>query len=108
MGTSVESTTITKYFTGKEHPGIALRKILLDLSLNESEVADGSRLSRPLISAILNGKRNITARSSLLLGEYLDVEPEIFIEAQTKYEQELERRKVGDVLKEVRSYKTKN
>ncbi|MHC4408019.1 MAG: HigA family addiction module antitoxin [Planctomycetota bacterium] len=78
------------------HPGEILREEFMlpnGVSIN--------RLARELcappgrISAIVNGKRAITADTALRLGTYFEVSAEIWIGLQADYELRIARRTVG-------------
>lgn len=47
------------------------------------------------ISAIVNGKRGITADTALRLGKYFGVSPEVWMGLQTDYDLRLAQRTVG-------------
>ena len=78
------------------HPGEILREEFLKpmgVSIN--------RLSRDLavppgrISAIVNGKRSITADTALRLGKYFGVSPEIWMGLQSVYDLRVAQRTIG-------------
>ena len=82
------------------HPGeILLEEFMrpLDISIN--------RLARELlvppgrISAIVNGKRAISADTALRLGTYFEVSPEIWVGLQADYELRIAQRTVGPEIK---------
>ena len=70
-----------------------------------------NRLSRELwvppgrISAIVNGKRAITADTALRLGKFFGVSPEVWTGLQADYELRVARRTVGpDIDERVREH----
>lgn len=78
------------------HPGEILREEFmkpLEISIN--------RLARELIvppgrvSAIVNGKRSITADTALRLGKYFGVSPELWMGLQADYDLRVARRTIG-------------
>ena len=78
------------------HPGEILREEFMkpmDISIN--------RLSRDIsvppgrISAIVNGKRAITADTALRLGKYFGVSPETWMGLQLDYDLRVAKRTVG-------------
>lgn len=78
------------------HPGEILREEFmqpLELSIN--------RLARELlvppgrVSAIVNGKRSITADTALRLGKYFGVSPELWMGLQADYDLRVAQRAVG-------------
>ena len=50
------------------------------------------------ISAIVNGKRAITADTALRLGKYFAVSPELWTGLQADYELRIARREVGEQI----------
>ena len=78
------------------HPGESLFEDFMkpmDISIN--------RLAREIavppgrISAIVNGKRGITADTALRLGKYFGVSPELWMGLQTDYDLRLAQRTIG-------------
>lgn len=88
------------------HPGEILREEFmkpLGISIN--------RLSRDIavppgrISAIVNGKRAITADTALRLGKYFGVSPEIWVGLQSDYDLRVAMRTIGaDIEKRVHKF----
>ena len=81
------------------HPGEILREEFMKpmgVSIN--------RLSRDIavppgrISAIVNGKRTITADTALRLGKYFGVAPEIWMGLQSDYDLRVAIRTIGDEI----------
>ena len=78
------------------HPG----EILLEEFMKPIGVSI-NRLSRELvvppgrISAIVNGKRAITADTALRLGKYFGVDPQTWMGLQTEYDLRIARRVIG-------------
>ncbi len=79
------------------HPGEVLFEDFMkpmDVSIN--------RLARDIavppgrISAIVNGKRAITADTALRLGKYFNVSPEVWMGLQADYDLRLTQRDIGD------------
>jgi addiction module HigA family antidote len=83
------------------HPG----EILLEEFMKPLEVSI-NRLARELlvppgrISAIVNGRRAITADTALRLGRYFGVSPELWVGLQADYELRIARREVGEEIEE--------
>lgn len=78
------------------HPG----EILLDEFMKPMDISI-NRLAREImvppgrISAIVNGKRGITADTALRLGKYFGVSPELWMGLQSDYDLRLAQRAVG-------------
>ena len=68
------------------HPGEILREELLalDLSANALSKALGVPVNR--ITAILNGKRGVTADTALRLARYLGTTPQVWLNLQQTYD----------------------
>ncbi len=52
------------------------------------------------VSAVVNGKRAITADTALRLGKYFGVSPEIWLDLQSDYDLRLARRSVGKEIEQ--------
>jgi addiction module HigA family antidote len=50
------------------------------------------------INEIVHGLRAVSADTALRLGRYFDVSPEFWLNLQSRYDLEIEREKLGDVL----------
>ena len=68
------------------HPGEILREELqaLDLSANALSKALGVPVNR--ITAILNGRRGVTADTALRLARYLGTTPQVWLNLQQTYD----------------------
>ena len=79
------------------HPG----EILLEDFMNPMDVSI-NRLARDIVvppgrvSAIVNGKRAISADTALRLGKYFGVSPEVWMGLQADYDLRLAQRDIGD------------
>lgn len=74
--------------------GISINKLARELSVPPGR-----------ISAIVNGKRAITADTALRIGKFFAVSPEVWTGLQADYELRVARRTVGDEIDErVRAY----
>ncbi|MBU6459830.1 MAG: HigA family addiction module antidote protein [Proteobacteria bacterium] len=67
------------------HPGEVLREYL-PANLTIGQVADALGVSRQAISAVLNGRANITATMALRLSMALGTTPEFWINMQSQYD----------------------
>ncbi|HEY1773671.1 MAG TPA: HigA family addiction module antitoxin [Gammaproteobacteria bacterium] len=78
------------------HPGEILREEFmrpLDISINR--LARDVTVPPGRISAIVNGKRAISADTALRLGRYFGVSPQIWMRLQSDYDLRLAQRTVG-------------
>jgi addiction module HigA family antidote len=77
-------------------PGEILREDFmrpLDISINQ--LARDLAVPANRVSAIVNGKRAITADTALRLGTYFGVSPELWLDLQSDYDLRLLRRTAG-------------
>lgn len=89
------------------HPGeILMEEFLKPMSLSQNKLAKALLVPARRINEIALGKRAITADTALRLGKYFDMEPEFWLNLQTRYELELAKEKIGNNLKVVRARKT--
>ncbi|AWP23189.1 addiction module antidote protein, HigA family [Acidiferrobacter sp. SPIII_3] len=81
------------------HPG----EILLEDFMKPQDISI-NRLARDIIvppgriSAIVNGKRAITADTALRLGKYFGVSPQIWMGLQVEYDLRVAERTIGDEI----------
>jgi addiction module HigA family antidote len=76
------------------HPGIVLKMDLLDpLGMSFNRLAKDLRVPANRLSQIVQGKRGITADTSLRLARYFGFTPEYWLNMQTHYDLEIIRRR---------------
>ncbi|WLE97187.1 MAG: HigA family addiction module antitoxin [Candidatus Electrothrix communis] len=85
-------------------PGeILLEEFLKPMKISQSRLAKDINVPPNRISQIIHGRREITADTALRLGRYFNIEPEFWINLQTRYNMKQARRKIGTALdKEVK------
>ena len=85
------------------HPGeILLEEFMRPMGISINGLARELFVPPGRISAIVNGKRAITADTALRLGTYFGVSPEIWIGLQADYELRVAKRTVGaEIVKRV-------
>jgi addiction module HigA family antidote len=85
-------------------PGeILLEEFLKPLEISQNKLAKDINVPPNRINQIIHGKRKITADTALRLGRYFSIEPEFWINLQTRYNMKKARLKVGSALeKEVK------
>jgi addiction module HigA family antidote len=77
-------------------PGEILREeFLRPLEISINQLARDLRVPPNRISAIVNGKRAITADTALRLGTYFHVSPELWLDLQSDYDLRVLRRTAG-------------
>jgi len=83
------------------HPGeILLEEFMRPLGVSINGLARELLVPPGRISAIVNGKRAITADTALRLGKYFGVSPELWTGLQADYELRVARREVGEQIEE--------
>ena len=68
------------------HPGQILREDLQDMGISLNRLARDLRVPMNRISAIVNGKRGITADTALRLARYFGTSSQYWMNLQTAYE----------------------
>ena len=78
------------------HPGeILLEEFMKPLELSINRLARELIVPPGRVSAIVNGKRSITADTALRLGKYFGVSPELWMGLQADYDLRVAQRTVG-------------
>jgi len=78
------------------HPGeILFEEFMQPLEISINRLAREIAVPPGRISAIVNGKRGITADTALRLGKYFGVSPEVWMGLQADYDLRLAQRTVG-------------
>lgn len=80
-------------------PGeILLEEFLKPLGISQNDLARAISVPPNRISQIINGKREITADTALRLGRFFGVEPEFWLNLQTRYNMKIARARLGREL----------
>lgn len=78
------------------HPGeILLEDFMKPMDVSINRLARDIAVPPGRISAIVNGKRAITADTALRLGKYFNVSPEVWMGLQADYDLRVAQRTVG-------------
>ena len=78
------------------HPGeILLEEFMKPMGISINRLARDIVVPPGRISAIVNGKRAITADTAMRLGRYFGTSPEVWMGLQADYELRLARRTIG-------------
>ncbi len=87
-------------------PGeILLDEFLKPLGISQNELARAISVPPNRISQIIHGKREITADTALRLGRFFGIEPEFWLNLQSRYNMKVARKLLGKELeKTVRVY----
>jgi len=72
------------------HPGkVLLREFLEPLGITAYKLAKDISVPRNRITEIINGKRDISAETALLLSRYLNTSAEVWLNLQAHYDYEM-------------------
>jgi antitoxin HigA-1 len=77
------------------HPGELLRDELAEIGVSLNELARALRVPMNRISAIVNGKRSITADTAMRLARYFGTSPQYWLNLQSAYDLEVAAVKIG-------------
>ncbi len=85
-------------------PGeVLLEEFLKPMNISQSQLSKDINVPPNRISQIIHGRREITADTALRLARYFSIEPEFWINLQTRYNMKQARKKIGSSLeKEVK------
>ncbi len=79
------------------HPGeILLEEFMKPMGISINRLARDIAVPPGRVSAIVNGKRAITADTALRLSRYFGTSPEVWMGLQADYELRIARRTIGD------------
>lgn len=77
------------------HPGEYLKVEFLDeLNLSAYALAKATHMPSSRLSAIINGKRNITADTALRLAKYFGNSPQFWLNMQNQYDLQIAKQQV--------------
>ncbi len=88
------------------HPGeVLFEEFMKPMGISINKLARDTAVPPGRISAIVNGKRSITADTALRLGKYLGVSSELWLGLQAEYDLRMAQRTVGrEIDKRVHRY----
>jgi addiction module HigA family antidote len=82
------------------HPGETLRELFVEpLGLTQHELAEALGISVSTVNRIINGKCSITADTALRLGRYFRTTPQVWLNAQVRYDLEVAEDRVEAEIK---------
>ncbi len=81
------------------HPGMILREDLADAGISLNRLARDLRVPMNRISAIVNGKRSITADTALRLALFFGTSPQYWMNLQTNYDIAMTEHEMGSKIK---------
>lgn len=83
------------------HPGEILKEYLDEMEISAYKLSHATGISESNLSELINGKKNITARLSLLLGKFFGFNEEYWLRMQNHYDILEEKKKIKTKLKSV-------
>lgn len=85
------------------HPGeILLEEFLTPLAVSQYQLAKEIRVPARRINEIVHGQRRISADTALRLARFFGTSERFWINLQARYDLEVEKDRLGDVLKRIR------
>ena len=82
-----------------EHPGVILREEFLEpYEISQNQLAAAMEVPRNRISLIVQGKRAITAETSIRLGRALGVSDFFFLNLQHNYDRRIAQRDIANSI----------
>ena len=86
------------------HPGTILREEFLEpMSLSVYALANAIHVPRSRLNDICRGRQGISANIALRLGKYFGVDPQWFLNMQTKYDLHVQESAMKDELTSIRA-----
>ncbi len=94
---------MTDKLYGPIHPGGVLMEDFIEgFGITQHKLAVSIGVPPRRINEIVHGKRAITADTALRLGRYFGVEPQFWLNLQSRYELELAEDRVADQVAEIK------
>ncbi len=91
------------------HPGEILKEHLSEMEISAYKLSRATGISESNLSELINGKKDITARLSLLLGKFFGFNDEYWLRMQNHYDILEQKKKLSGKLKSVQTWdKSKN
>jgi antitoxin HigA-1 len=91
------------------HPGETLKELFMDpLGLTQHKLAEALGISVSTINRILNGKSRITADTAMRLGRYFRTTPQLWLNAQARYDLEVAEDRAAAEIKRTIKPRPKN
>lgn len=89
------------------HPGeVLMEDFIKGFGITQNKLAVSIGVPPRRINEIVHGKRAITADTALRLGRYFGIEPQFWLNLQTRYDLELAEDLVGSQVNEIATLKT--
>ena len=68
------------------HPGVYLKQFIDDREISCHELSLSLKVPANRITDIVRGKRNISAKTAILLGDFFNVDPKVWMDYQVEYD----------------------
>lgn len=78
------------------HPGVFLADEIGFRGIKQAELARMLGITRPELSLVINGRRNMTISLAMKLEETLDIKAETWMNLQMRYEVDRARKRLAD------------
>ena len=89
------------------HPGEVLKEYLEELNISAYQLSKSIGISQSYFSELFKKKKNVTARTSILLGKFFNLNDEYWLKIQNHYDVIEEKRKLKSKLKTVKPWREK-
>lgn len=86
------------------HPGEILKEYLGEMEISAYRLSRATGISESNLSELINGKKDITARLSLLLGKFFGFNDEYWLRMQNHYDILEQKKKLSAKLKSVQTW----
>ena len=87
------------------HPGEVLKEYLEELNISAYQLSKSIGISQSYFSELFKKKKNVTARTSILLGKFFNLNDEYWLKIQNHYDVIEEKRKLKSKLKTVKPWR---
>jgi addiction module HigA family antidote len=88
------------------HPGEILQiEFLQELNLSQYRLAKETGMIPRRVNKIVKGIRSITADTALRLSKYFGTSEQFWMNLQTRYDLEIQKDKISDIIDEIHPYK---
>lgn len=85
------------------HPGeILMEDFIEGFGITQHRLAVAIGVPPRRVNEIVHGKRGITADTALRLGKYFGIEPQFWLDLQSRYELELAKDRVADQVADIK------
>jgi len=83
------------------HPGVHLAEELRELGVSAAELSRRIEVPVKRITAIINGRRGVSADTALRLGHWFGTSPEFWLNLQKLYELRRAQARIGEIVEKL-------